>query len=179
MAKKKDELRCPDCGHHLHRPTPGPCQWRDCACGRVDPEARDEIIDLGQARPEDVPRLADLNPLQTTSAITELPTQSPPAPLTMHRIRIWVRDADDRKEARSVYYIAARSGRDALDEAIARFRREVVIDSDTERLDPILIERLGENLTKVTDGGFDGWWGKVFVRARTGLERVLNRGTDD
>jgi hypothetical protein len=32
MTHNRD-LLCPDCGHHLHRPNPGPCQWHDCQCG--------------------------------------------------------------------------------------------------------------------------------------------------
>lgn len=25
-------LLCDDCGHHLHRPKPGVCQWYECGC---------------------------------------------------------------------------------------------------------------------------------------------------
>lgn len=32
-----DELLCPDCGHHLHRPNPGPCGWHECKCGHPEP----------------------------------------------------------------------------------------------------------------------------------------------
>lgn len=30
--RRYGSLLCPDCGHHLHRPNPGICQWYDCGC---------------------------------------------------------------------------------------------------------------------------------------------------
>lgn len=44
------DLLCPDCGHHLHRPNPGQCQWHDCRCG-AEPAAAEppDLVDRIQA----------------------------------------------------------------------------------------------------------------------------------
>lgn len=36
------DLLCPDCGHHLHRPSPGACEWYDCGCPATEPRLDDE-----------------------------------------------------------------------------------------------------------------------------------------
>lgn len=97
----------------------------------------------------------------------QVPSEAPRAPsLKLWRIAVAARiehRAIEQNETRRDFHIVAEDAKTAMSVAERRYREEMDLVRSYSELDPIVVERVGRNVTYESGGpdGRDSWWRRL------------------